>query len=63
METCENCQQPVSNGCICAAVDKFFDDNRDLMEDLAVQEEKDKAQRCLACYFAPCRCTAGLQNK
>ncbi len=56
MANCKDCEQ-TQKRCICKAVDDFFDANRELMDDLADQEEIDKLGRCLACYFSPCRCT------
>lgn len=58
---CEYCLRN-SDTCICPKVDKFFQEHGHLMERLAELEEREKKQntdRCVACYFAPCRCRGG----
>lgn len=59
MPDCKDCLESFEY-CICAEVDRFFEDNRELMDDLAKQEEGDKLRRCDACMFSPCRCASGL---
>lgn len=60
MIECKDCKLE-STACICPTVDEFFKENRELMEDLAELEAKEKpgAVRCLACYFYGCRCLSG----
>lgn len=43
MFDCENCELSADH-CICAKVDKFFKENKHLMEDLAELEELEKEQ-------------------
>lgn len=64
MYSCNDCKQNPST-CICSAVDRFFEDNRYLMEDLAELEAMRKAgaKRCLACAFFVCQCAEGLEAK
>lgn len=64
MDKCKNCEQ-VGAKCICTAVDKFFDENRHLMDDLAEQEAREKpgARRCHGCMFFECRCQSGLARR
>lgn len=54
--SCKWCNTPL---CLCKLLDDFFEENRDLMDDL--QEKPVKS--CMACYFAPCRCKSGLTKK
>ena len=64
MSQCEACRLE-HDRCICPFVDKFFEDNRHLMDDLSELEarEKPEAKRCLACMFFDCRCGRGLERK
>lgn len=64
MTPCAKCLQRVKP-CICVEVDKFFDENRHLMDNLAELEarEKPNARRCVACHFFDCRCSTGLRKK
>lgn len=59
---CKYCELTMEE-CICAAVDRMFAEHDALMKDLAELEEAEKASRCLACYFSPCRCSDGLKGK
>lgn len=59
MKVCQDCKLN-SYDCICAVVDLFFKENGHLIQR---NNEKDKENRCLACFFAPCRCKEGLANK
>lgn len=68
---CDNCGLKLNVDCICPLVDKFFEENRDLMDDLAKLEDQEKEQnakesggsRCISCMFFDCRCASGLANR
>lgn len=61
MSNCSNCNEPKPN-CICDRLDVFFDGFDKNLKNIAVGNPVEK-KRCLACFFVPCRCKAGLANK
>lgn len=45
-------------------IEKFLEENKELMERLADQEEREKvATKCVTCFFSPCRCSEGLKKR
>lgn len=68
---CDKCGLKLETNCTCPLVDKFFEENRQLMDDLAKLEAQEKEQiakdsgvsRCISCMFFDCRCASGLANK
>jgi len=45
-----------------AMIERILEQHRELMENLKKLEDSEK-KRCLACFFAPCRCRQGLERK
>lgn len=63
MYRCPDCAQE-PQGCICAQVEDFFEENAELMEDLAeLEAQENGGKRCLACFFFNCQCMKALRGK
>lgn len=52
---CRCCRQVLSK-CICPKVDKFFEKAKGV-------PRAGETSRCLACFFDPCVCASGLDEK
>lgn len=59
MEECTKCELSEYE-CICHFINAFFKETQTIPEREA---NPSTTNRCVGCFFSPCRCKNGLENK